>query len=50
MEIESVMMKPIMRNASMMLVTVVSIIPTQISALNAFAITRRLVLLELLIL
>ena len=34
----------------MMVVTVVYLIPTQTSALNAFAITRRLVQLELLIL
>ena len=47
---EIVMMKLILLTATMMEVIVVYFIPTQTSALNAFAITRRLVQLELLIL
>ena len=44
------MMKLILPTVTMMAVTVVYLIPTQTSALNAFAITRRCVQLELLIL
>ena len=45
-----VMMKLILPTATMMVVIVVYLLSTQTSALNAFAITRRLVQLELLIL
>ena len=41
----SAMMKPTMLNATMMVETVVYLVSTQNNALNAFAISRRLVLL-----
>ena len=50
LEMDIVKMKPTVLNATMMVVTVALPISIQTSALNAFAITRRLVQLELIIL